>query len=117
LAGAVVLGLLLGLDYLRHVRSRPTLIGFHLLLGAGSLEVIVMLLRGSPDGVALAAGPMLKSTAALVAFALCSGLVAPMIGRRSRSTMNVALTVHVTAAACGFVLCIVWLAHALRAPA
>jgi hypothetical protein len=114
MTAAVILGLLLGRDYLRRVRSKPALIGFHLLLGAGSLEVTVMLLRGAPGGNVVPAGLILQLTAGLVAFALFSGLIAPMIGRRSRATMNVALAVHVTAAAAGFVLCLVWFLRALR---
>lgn len=114
LSVAVVLGLLLGIDYLRRVRSKPTLIGFHLLLGAGALEVIVMLLRGTPDGAVAPAGPLLEAAAGLLAFALCSGLVAPLVGRRSRATMHVALAVHVTASAAGFVLCLLWFVRAAR---
>ena len=114
LGGAVVLGVLLGLDYLRRVRSRPTLIGLHLLLGAGAVEVVAMLLRGTPNGATIPAGTILQASAGLLAFALCSGLIAPMIGRRSRATMNVALLVHVTASAAGFVLCLVWLISAAR---
>jgi hypothetical protein len=113
MSAAVLLGLLLGRDYLRRVRSKPALVGFHLLLGAGSLEVTVMLLRGAPSGDVVPAGPLLQLAAGLVAFALFSGLIAPMIGRRSRGTMNVALSVHVTAATIGFVLCLVWFVRAL----
>lgn len=108
LTGAVALGVLLGIEYLRRVRSRPVVIGLHLLLGAGSLEVMAMLLHGTPDGAATPARKVLQATAALLAFALCSGLVAPMVGRRSRSTMNAALGVHATSAAAGFVLCLYW---------
>jgi hypothetical protein len=93
---------------LRGVRSKPVLIGLHLLLGAGSLEVMAMLLHGTPNGAAIPAGRILQATAALLAFALCSGLVASMIGRHSRSTMNAALTIHVAASAAGFVLCLYW---------
>ena len=112
LSGAVVLGVLLGLEYLRRVRSKPTMIGLHLLLGAGGLEVIAMLLRGTPDGAVLPAGAIGQVAAGLLAFALCSGLVAPLVGRRSRATMNVALVTHVTASAAGFVLCLLWFARA-----
>jgi hypothetical protein len=112
LTGAVVLGVLLGIEYLRRVRSKPLVIGLHLLLGAGSLEVMAMLLHGTPDGAATPALKILQATAALMAFALCSGLVAPMIGRRSRSTMNAALGIHVAAAAAGFVLCLYWFVSA-----
>ncbi len=114
LSGAVFLGVLLGLDYLRRVRSRPTMIGLHLLLGAGAVEVVAMLLRGTPGGATIPRAAILQCAAGLLAFALCSGLVAPMIGRRSRLTMNVALLVHVTASASGVVLCLVWLIGAAR---
>lgn len=115
LTGAAVLGLLLGRDYVRHVRSKPALIGFHLLLGAGGLEVTVMLLRGAPSGAAMPVGLLLKAAAGLLGFALLSGLVAPIIGRRSRGTMNVALCVHVSAAASGFLLCLAWFVGASAA--
>jgi hypothetical protein len=112
LSGAVVLGVLLGIEYLRRVRSKPMVIGVHLLLGAGGLEVIAMLLRGTPDGGVMPAGAIGQAAAGLLAFAMCSGLVAPLIGRRSRATMNVALVTHVTASAAGFVLCLWWFARA-----
>lgn len=108
LSGAAVLGILLGLEYLRRVRSKPTVIGLHLLLGAGGVEVIAMLLRGTPDGAVMPAGAIGHAAAGLLAFALCSGLVTPLIGRRSRATMNVALAAHVTASAAGLVLCLLW---------
>jgi hypothetical protein len=112
LTGSVGLGLLLGLEYLRRVRSKPAVIGFHLLFGAASVEVMAMLIRGAPNSASLAAGPLLKAAAALLAFALLSGLVAPMIGRRSRGTMNGALIVHVSAAAAGCILCVLWFVRA-----
>lgn len=112
LTGSVGLGLLLGLEYLRRVRSKPAVIGFHLLFGAASVEVMAMLLRGAPNQDAPLAGLLLKAAAGLLAFALLSGLVAPMIGRRSRGTMNAALLVHVSAAVAGCVLCLVWFVRA-----
>ncbi len=112
LTGSVALGLLLGLEYLRRVRSRPAVVGFHLLFGAASVEVMAMLLRGAPDSASLAPGPLPRAATGLLAFALLSGLVAPMIGRRSRGTMNGALIVHVTAAAAGCMLCVLWFVRA-----
>jgi hypothetical protein len=111
LAGAVGLGVLLGVEYLRRVRSRPTVIGLHLLLGAGAVEVMAMLLRGTPDGTASPASAILKTAAGLLAFALCSGLVAPIVGRSSRATMNVALGVHVAGAVAGVLLFLLWVAR------
>lgn len=83
-------------------------IGLHLLLGAGGVEVIAMLLRGTPDGTVMPAGAIGRAAAGLLAFALCSGLLVPLVGRRSRTTMIFALVAHVTASAAGFVLCLVW---------
>ena len=112
LVAAVALGVLLGLQYLRRVRSKPTLIGLHLLLGAGSLEAVAMLLHGAPDGAVTPAIAILQAAAGLLAFALFSGLLAPMIGRRSRATMNIALLVHVATASTGFALCVWWYVRA-----
>ena len=114
LLGSVALGLLLGLDYLRRVRSKPALVGFHLLMGAAATELIAMFLRGTPGNSAIPVGPLLQSAAALLGIALLTGLVAPMIGRRSRSTMNIALIVHVSASTAGVVLCLLWFARAAK---
>lgn len=108
LTAAVVLGVLLGVDYLRGVRSSAGMIGAHLLLGAGALETVAMLLRGTPDGTAMSAGSLGSVTAGCLALAMCSGLIAPMIGRRSVRTMNVALVTHVSVAAGGFLLFLGW---------
>jgi len=109
LGAAVILGIFLGYQYLRRVRSRPVLIGVHLLLGAGGLEVLAVLLRGAPDGDTLAPGKLGKVAAGLVVLALFSGLLAPMLGRRSRETMNIALATHAAVALAGFTLVLVWI--------
>jgi hypothetical protein len=109
LSGAVILGIILGLDYLRRERSKPAVIGFHFLMGAGSLETIAMMIRGAPDGAPTPAVATLKVAAALLAFALFTGLLAPMVGGGSRARMNATLLTHVSAAAGGVLLCIVWL--------
>ena len=114
LAAAVVLGIVLGVQYLQRRRSPPVLIGFHLLLGAGGLEVLAMLLHGTPDRRILPAGGLITIAAALVLAAMITGLLAPMVGRQSRRTMNVALALHVGVAAAGFVLLLVWTAGSLR---
>ena len=48
LSAAMCLGVIMGIQYLRRVRSKPVMIGVHLLLGAGGLEVLAMMLRGAP---------------------------------------------------------------------
>jgi hypothetical protein len=108
LTAAVTLGVVLGLQYLRGERSKPVVIGLHLLFGAGGLEVMALLLHGTPDRRIEPAGSLLTPAAALVMAAMFSGLVAPMVGRKSRLTMNVALVVHVSVAITGFVLLLAW---------
>jgi len=105
---AVCLGLILGLQYLRGVRSKPVMIGMHLLLGAGGLEVMVMTLSGAPDGTVMWTGTLGRTAAGFLAAALFIGLLTPMVGRRSRQTMNVALATHATIASVGFVLLLAW---------
>jgi hypothetical protein len=104
----VGLGLFLGYQYLRRIPSRPTMIGIHLLLGAGGMELVAMLLAGTPDGEAALTGRLAHVAAALLLLALFTGLLAPMIGRRSRPTMNAALATHACAAGAGFVLLLAW---------
>jgi len=111
LIGAATLGVLLLFDYLNGRRSKPTIIGLHMLLGAGSLEVVAMLLRGISEGGVTTAGRVPQFAAGLVAFALWSGLMVPLIGRRSRGVMNGAMLIHVAASASGVVLCLLWVAR------
>jgi hypothetical protein len=111
LSVAVVLGIVLGLQYLQRERSPPVLIGFHLLLGAGGLEMLAMLLHGTPDRRILPAGALLTAAAAMVMAAMFSGLIAPMVGRQSRRTMNVALLIHTLVGLTGFVLLLAWAAR------
>ncbi|MCK7475924.1 MAG: hypothetical protein MZV49_25970 [Rhodopseudomonas palustris] len=47
LTASLLLGLYLVLAFLRRER-KPVLIGFHLLLGMGGLELLIMLMRGTP---------------------------------------------------------------------
>ncbi len=107
-SGAVALGLYLGYEYLRGIRSRPVMVGIHLLLGAGGMELVAMLLAGTPDGDAAPTGTLARAAAGLLLLALFTGILAPMIGRRSRPTMNAALATHAGAAGAGFVLLLAW---------
>ncbi len=111
LTGAAILGTLLGLNYLRGVRSKPVMIGFHLLLGGGGLEVMAMLLHGTPDRQIVPGGGLMTAAAACVLAAMFTGLLAPLIGRQSRPIMNTALIVHVTVAITGFTLLLAFVAQ------
>jgi len=108
MGAAVALGVLLGVEYLRRVRSKPVIIGIHLLLGAGGLEVFAVLLRGTPDGEVMAPGLVGNAAAGLMFLAMFTGLIAPMVGRKSRRTMNVALATHASVASLGFLLLLAW---------
>ena len=108
LTAAVLLGLYLGLLYLRGDR-KPALIGFHLLLGVGGLEALVMLLHGTPDGSTTPDdGSLGMTAAAFFAAALISGLTAALL-RRSPVTANVILATHAGAGTIGFVLFLAWM--------
>ncbi len=107
LFGSVILGCILGLEYLRGVRSRPGMIGAHLILGVLAMEQMAMLLRGAPDGRAASAGSYGKLTALLFFVAVLAGLIAALV-RNRRSRSNIALAGHVTVATAGVVSYLLW---------
>jgi len=113
LGAAAAIGLYMGQRHLRGARNRPMLIGVHLLLGIGGLEVMVMLLWG-PDADPVGAGTRGAAGLAtiLLAAALFCGLLAPLIGRGSRRLMTAALATHAGIAAAGVVALLVWLSAA-----
>lgn len=106
-----VLGLVLGWEYLRRERSRPVMIGMHFLLGAAGLEVLVFLSHGTPDGVSIPQSTLGDAVLGLLALALFLGVLAPMVGRNSRPTMNVVLAAHATVAVAGVASLVVWVAR------
>jgi hypothetical protein len=110
LTAAVGLGAYLGWQYLRRVRSKPGLIALHLLLGGAGLEGVAMLLRGTPDGTVMPAGALVNTAALLLATAMISGFVTPMIAKRNpRRVGSIALATHVGFGAAGFVLYVLWI--------
>jgi hypothetical protein len=104
----VALGLWLGLRYLGRKRNTPVMVGFHFLLGALSLEPMVIALRGGIGGPPAPASLVGTLAAAGLALALFSGITAVMIGRGSRRTANVALGTHAAVAASAFLLMVGW---------
>jgi hypothetical protein len=106
LGAAVVLGLYLLLLYLRGHR-KPVLIGFHLLLGLGGLETLVMLLHGTPDGAAAPEGTLGQTAAVFLIVAVVAGLSAALL-RRSRVFANVMLAAHAGVASVGFLMVLYW---------
>jgi hypothetical protein len=102
LTAAAGLGLIMGWRYLRGLRNAPVMIGSHLLLGAGGLEVLAMLLRGAPDGSAWHGGSLRVGGTALLAAALFTGLTVPLIARQAPRGASYVLAAHAAIAAAGF---------------
>jgi hypothetical protein len=108
LTAATLLGLYLGWDYLRRGPRRPIMVGAHLLLGAAGLEIMVVLLRGTPSGQSLALGMIGALAISFTALALLSGLISGLYARRSRRVADITLATHAAVAAAGFGLFVAW---------
>ena len=104
---AMALGLVLVVLHLRGIR-KPLLIGLHLLLGLGALELLVVMLKGTPSSDGLPAGDFGDVAAGFLALAAFIGLLTPILGRRSRLTANAMLVAHGSAGLAGVILCIAW---------
>jgi hypothetical protein len=102
LAGTVALGVVLGMNYLRDVR-KPVLIGFHLLLGAGGLEQLLIALQGTP------AWSLGVFAAGFLVLTLALGLVGGLIGRRSRRASLIMVGTHAAAGLTGVGLFLGWI--------
>jgi hypothetical protein len=111
LGGSAALGLYLGWQYVRRIRSNPVHSAVHLILGAAGLEFMVMLRRGAPDGTVVPADALSTAALVLLAMTMMSGLLSPMIGRYwGRRPCTVALIVHAALGALGLILFVAWLA-------
>ena len=107
ITATVGLGIYMGLRYLKRIRNTPMIIGTHFLLGAATLEPMVIVLHGGVNGHAKA--PIFGVlSAAFVGLALMSGATAVMIGRQSRRTADIALASHAGLAATAFFLMVAW---------
>ena len=103
--GAASLGGYLLLMYFRGIR-KPIAIGFHLILGIGALEMMVLLLKDlSDDTTPNRIGNVAIALLALAAFV---GLIMPILGRRSRTWANSLLAVHGCFGAAGVVSALLW---------
>jgi len=103
----LAVGLFLVSLHLRGLR-KPVVIGLHVLLGFGALELLVVLLKGTPNGEALPAGDFGNVAAGFLALAGFLGLLTPILGRRSRFTASTMLMAHGGAGLAGVLLCIAW---------
>jgi hypothetical protein len=109
---AVAIGVYLGLLYLRRERPRRIVLGAHILLGIGGLEQLAIFLRGAtPSGATVNVGSSGTAAAALFALAMLSGLIAPLLGQKSRRNGEFMLATHALAGAAGFVLLLIWVSN------
>jgi len=107
---ATGLGIIMGLRYFRGEKNKPTMIGLHFLFGAGGLEVLVMLMAGSPDGSTASSGPSAGLAAGFIAAALIMGLVAALSARQLPKAMTALFGTHAAIALAGLALVIYWAA-------
>ncbi len=107
---AAGLGTWLFLQYLRGEARQPILIGTHLLLGAAALEQLAVLFRGAPNGDRLPSESLGQTVGFLLVVAMMLGFAAPLL-RKSLSTAHTALIAHVSVAAAGCLLFLVWISR------
>ena len=106
LGAAMALGLWMGWQFLRRANSNPIHIGFHLLLGVGAMEAVVMLIRSTPDANLAAWG---KPAALVLALAVISGFATSVVARRwSHRSGGLVLAIHAVLAWVGFVMYLLW---------
>ena len=104
----VAIGLYMGLQYLRGVRNNRMLVGVHVIIGIIGLEVLALLLRGAPDGTHLADSRMGPASALLLAAALLTGFMVPLIAAPKPGATGTALAVHATVATLAFGALLLW---------
>ena len=102
LSAVVAIGAIMGTQYLQGIKPKPVMIGLHLLLGIGTLEPMLILLGGTPNGETLAAQNLGEWAAGLVALALFLGLIAAVLARRAVPHAGWILAIHVGAGFSGF---------------
>jgi hypothetical protein len=107
---ATGLGIIMALRYWRGEKNKPTMIGLHFLFGAGGLEVLVMLMAGSPDGSTASSGPSAGLAAAFIAAALIMGLIAALMARQFPKALTALIGIHGSIAIAGVALVLLWAA-------
>ncbi len=104
----VAIGLYMGLQYLRGVRNNRMLIGVHVIIGIIGLEVFALLLRGAPDGTHLAESRLGPASALLLAAALFSGFMVPLIAAPRPAATGATLAVHAVVGTAAFGALLLW---------
>lgn len=104
----VAIGLYMGLQYLKGQRNDRVLVGVHVLIGIVGLEVFALVLRGAPDGTHLAESRLGPASALLLAVALFSGFMVPLIAQPRPAATGPALAVHATLGTVAFGALLLW---------
>jgi hypothetical protein len=104
----VAIGAYMGYRYLLGQHNSRILAGLHLLLGAGGLEVMVMLLRGAPNGATAENQFMGSIVALIIAGALLTGLFVPIIAKSQPGIVGGSLAVHAAVGTIGFSMLLLW---------
>jgi len=108
LGGAAALGVHLGYNRLTRRRSRPEVVGLHLLFGAASLEPLLITLHGGVAGSGVKAPVFGLLAAGFIAAALVTGLLGVVAGRTSRRASNLTLCVHAVLALSALAMTAAW---------
>ena len=109
--GAVLLGIYLGIFYLRGVRPKRILLGAHILMGIGAVEQLALLIHGAPSG-AIATKSLIKAATGLFALAIFSGFIAPLLAQSTRrQNGEIMLAAHAGLGIAGFVLYLAWISN------
>ena len=106
----VAIGLWLGWGFLKRRPRSRTLVGVHLIIGLSMLEVLAVLLKRATDSGDALARPLSQIASGLLAAALLTGLVAPLLAQSRPGTKTPALAVHAAVALSAFAAVIVWAA-------
>lgn len=104
----VCIGIYMGWQYLMGVRNSRLLIAAHLVLGVVGLEVVATLIRNAFDAVDAPSGNMGRTAAVVLAVALLTGLLVPLLGPRYPRGITPGLVVHALVGTVGFGLLLVW---------
>jgi drug/metabolite transporter superfamily protein YnfA len=109
MTAGVAVGVYLGWLFLRRERSKPTVIGAHVILAVIGLEGVAMLIKGTPDGADPATGQLVRAAGLFLVLAVMTGFATPMISKkRPRKVGMAAIGVHAAVAATGYVLLVAW---------
>lgn len=105
----VMIGGYLGWQFLLGEKRKQMLVAIHLLLGVAGLEVVALMLHGAPDGSVTDGAWLGKAAGLVLAGALLSGFMVPLIARPKPSTAVWMIGLHASIGTAGFLALILWI--------